>query len=83
MLGWRVAAMILVVISAFLSLGLLVRLFQDWLANKEKTEWIKVWSSIALFSILGVVIYAKIEDLSQISWLSLSSLTQYTKGYRI
>lgn len=74
MLGWRVAAMVLVVVSALLSLGPVSTLFHAWVANEERREWIKVWSSVVLFLTLGVVIYAKIEDLSQISWL-----TQYTR----
>lgn len=73
MLGWRVAAMVLVVISALLSLGPVTKLFRDWLGNKEKREWIKVGLLLVLFLVLVVVIRVRMDDLSQISWL-----TQYT-----
>jgi len=74
MLVWRIAAMVLVVISALLSLGPVITLFQHHFADIRKRNYFEACLRSVLFLLPAAFILPKIEDLSQISWL-----TQYSR----
>jgi uncharacterized membrane protein YhaH (DUF805 family) len=74
MLVWKVAAMVLVVISALLSLRPVITLFHRYFEDTRKRNYLVVCLVVVLILLSAAFILPKIEDLSHISWL-----TQYSR----
>jgi len=70
MLIWRVAAMVLVVISALLSLGPVITIFQHYFTDTRKRNYFAALLMGVFILLSAAFILPKIEDLSQMSWLT-------------
>jgi|GEM_PF-5527422 len=74
MLVWRIVAMVLVAASALLSLGPVIALFQRYFADTRKSGYFAALLTGVLIFLPAAFILPRIENLSQMSWL-----TQYSR----
>lgn len=70
MLGWKVAAQVLVFLGAMLSLPPIITRFQAFLRSSRHRVWFEFMSAVGFFMILGVLVLPSLQRRVSCTWFT-------------